>query len=63
MTAPKPHGPPWRPCPTCWGQRQLWRQGPDGLEPEPCPTCLGLGDVPSVPSPEELARNIAEPRG
>jgi hypothetical protein len=34
----------WRPCPICWGQRQVFedRNG-EGLVPHPCVACLGLG--------------------
>lgn len=35
----------WAPCPTCWGQRQIFEDfNGEGLVPCTCPTCLGLGE-------------------
>jgi hypothetical protein len=58
-TAPAPaagaaESPPlarWAPCPTCWGQRQIWEpeEASNGegrvLVPHACPDCLGIGEV------------------
>jgi hypothetical protein len=57
MSAAKAIGPAapavvWIPCPTCWGQRQIFEvvaaangEG-DMLVPHSCPGCLGIGEVP-----------------
>jgi hypothetical protein len=43
--------PTWAPCPTCWGQRQIWTrvEAPNGegamLVAGTCPGCLGVGEV------------------
>lgn len=42
---------PWKPCPSCWGQRRQYAQGSEGTWfVRTCPRCLGIGDVPSVTS-------------
>ena len=33
----------WVPCPTCWGQRQLWCARGGVLAHETCPECYGIG--------------------
>lgn len=34
----------WVPCATCWGQRILWHQTPEGLRPATCEGCSGIGE-------------------
>jgi DnaJ-class molecular chaperone len=46
----------WSTCPTCWGQRRIFRYE-DGVTMGPftCPECLGLGDITRVTPDEKKA--------
>lgn len=43
---PEPASPPWRPCPTCWGQARIYNANLTGYWL--CPQCLGVREIPST---------------